>query len=90
MKTANGALRIENKSSRIYDRCMEKRIITLEVQVEQITKSIDRFGRSIEALLATMDRRFTELDRKFMWCVRTQFAALVAIIVLLAKLANLI
>lgn len=69
---------------------MEKRIITLEVQVEQTTKSIDRFDRSIEALLATMDRRFTELDRKFMWCVRTQFAALVAIIGLLAKLANLI
>jgi tetrahydromethanopterin S-methyltransferase subunit B len=69
---------------------MEKRIITLEVQVEQITKSIDRLDRSIETMLTTMDRRFTELDRKFMWCVRTQVAALIAIIGLLAKLANLI
>jgi len=53
-------------------------------------KSIDRLDRSIESLIATMDRRFTDLDRKFMWCVSTQVAALIAIIGLLAKIANLI
>lgn len=69
---------------------MEKRIIILEVQAEQTTKSIDRLDRSIEALSAMIDRRFTALDRKFLWSISSQSAALVAIIGLLAKIGNLV
>lgn len=73
---------------------MEKRIIILEVQAEQTKKSIDRLDRSIEALTIMVDRRFTELDKKldkkFMWCVTTQSAALIAIIGLLARMANIL
>jgi hypothetical protein len=62
---------------------MEKRIVILEVLAEQTMKSIDRLDQSIVRLEQN-------LDRKFMWCVSTQVAALITIIGLLAKIANLI
>jgi len=79
---------------------MEKRITTLEVIADQTTKSIDRLDRSITDLRSDMDRKFSEVnsgiadlrkdfDRKFFWCVGSQFTALIAIIGLLSKIANI-
>ena len=69
--------------SSTYHSYMEKRIVILEVLAEQTMKSIDRLDQSIVRLEQ-------KLDRKFMWCVSTQVAALITIIGLLAKIANLI
>lgn len=79
---------------------MEKRITTLEVIADQTTKSIDRLDRSITDLRSDMDRKFSEVnsgiadlrkdfDRKFFWCIGSQFTALIAIIGLLSKIANI-
>lgn len=76
-------LRIENFRRRAYYHGMEKRIITLEVLAEQTMKSIDRLDQSIVRLEKAV-------DQKFMWCVRSQIAALIITTGLLAKLANVI
>ncbi|MDO8772398.1 MAG: hypothetical protein Q7K57_27590 [Burkholderiaceae bacterium] len=79
---------------------MEKRITTLEVIADQTTKSIDRLDRSITDLRSDVDRKFSEVnngiaelrkdfDRKFFWCIGSQFTALIAIIGLLTKIANI-
>ena len=80
---------------------MEKRIITLEVIADQITKSIDRLDRSIAELRVEMARSISELraemrelrsdvDRKFTWLIGTQIGALSAMLGMMAKMANLI
>lgn len=79
---------------------MEKRITTLEVIADQTSKSIDRLDRSIADLRSDVDRKFSEVnngiaelrkdfDRKFFWCIGSQFTALIAIIGLLTKIANI-
>lgn len=69
---------------------MEKRIITLEVIADQITKSIDRLDRSIVELRAEMRELRSDVDRKFTWLIGTQIGALSAMLGMMAKMANLI
>ena len=69
---------------------MEKRIITLEVIADQITKSIDRLDRSIVELRAEMRELRSDVDRKFSWLIGTQIGALSAMLGMMAKMANLI
>ena len=93
-------LAIDWRSQSIYDGDMEKRITTLEVIADQTSKSIDRLDRSIADLRSDVDRKFSEVnngiaelrkdfDRKFFWCIGSQFTALIAIIGLLTKIANI-
>jgi hypothetical protein len=60
---------------------MEKRITTLEVLVDQNTKSIDRLDRSVAELRS-------DVDRKFMWMIGIQLAGLVAMMAAIARLAK--
>ncbi len=69
---------------------MEKRIITLEVIADQITKSIDRLDRSIVELRAEMRELRSDVDRKFTWLIGTQIGILLAILGMMARMANLI
>ena len=69
---------------------MEKRVITLEVIADQITKSIDRLDRSIVELRAEMRELRSDVDRKFTWLIGTQIGALSAMLGMMAKMANLI
>lgn len=69
---------------------MEKRIITLEVIADQITKSIDRLDRSIVELRAEMRELRFDVDRKFTWLIGTQIGILLAILGMMARMANLI
>jgi hypothetical protein len=61
---------------------MEKRLITLEVLVNEKLKSIDRLDQSISGLRK-------DFDRKFIWMLSSQSAAMLAIIGLLAKIGNI-
>jgi uncharacterized coiled-coil protein SlyX len=61
---------------------MEKRLITLEVLVNEQLKSIDRLDQSISDLRK-------DFDRKFIWMLSSQSAAMLAIIGLLAKIGNI-
>ena len=61
---------------------MEKRLITLEVLVSEKLKSIDRLDQSISDLRK-------DFDRKFIWMLSSQSAAMLAIIGLLAKIGNI-
>ena len=69
---------------------MEKRIITLQVIVDQITKSIDRLDRSIVELRAEMRELRSDVDRKFTWLIGTQIGILLAILGMMVRMANLI
>jgi hypothetical protein len=60
---------------------MEKRITTLEVLVDQNTKSIDRLDRSVAELR-------TDVDRKFMWMIGIQLMGLAAMMTAIARLAK--
>ncbi len=60
---------------------MEKRITTLEVLVDQNTKSVDRLDRSVADLRA-------DVDRKFMWMIGIQLSGLVAVMAAIARLAK--
>jgi hypothetical protein len=60
---------------------MEKRITTLEVLVDQNTKSIDRLDRSVAELR-------TDVDRKFMWMIGIQLTGLAAMMAAIARLAK--
>ena len=60
---------------------MEKRITTLEVLVDQNTKSIDRLDRSVAELR-------TDVDRKFMWIIGIQLTGLAAMMTAMARLAK--
>jgi uncharacterized coiled-coil protein SlyX len=60
---------------------MEKRITTLEVLVDQNTKSIDRLDRSVAKLRS-------DVDRKFMWMIGIQLAGLAAMMAAIARLAK--
>ena len=60
---------------------MEKRITTLEVLVDQNTKSIDRLDRSVAELR-------TDVDRKFMWMIGIQLTGLAAMMTAIARLAK--
>ena len=60
---------------------MEKRITTLEVLVDQNTKSIDRVDRSVAELR-------TDVDRKFMWMIGIQLTGLAAMMAAIARLAK--
>ena len=60
---------------------MEKRITTLEVLVDQNTKSIDRLDRSVAELR-------TDVDRKFMWMIAIQLTGLAAMMAAIARLAK--
>lgn len=62
---------------------MEKRITTLEVLVDQNTKSIDRLDRSVAELR-------TDVDRKFMWMIGIQLTGLAAMMTAIARLAKVI
>ena len=64
-----------------YHRCMEKRITTLEVLVDQNTKSIDRLDRSVAELRS-------DVDRKFMWMIGIQLTGLAAMMAAIARLAK--
>ncbi len=69
---------------------MEKRIITLQVIVDQITKSIDRLDRSIVELRSEMRELRSDVDRKFTWLIGTQIGILLAILGMMVRMANLI
>ncbi len=60
---------------------MEKRITTLEVLVDQNTKSIDRLDRSVAELRS-------DVDRKFMWMIGIQLTGLAAMMSAIARLAK--
>ena len=60
---------------------MEKRITTLEVLVDQNTKSIDRLDRSVAELRS-------DVDRKFMWMIGIQLTGLAAMMTAIARLAK--
>ena len=60
---------------------MEKRTTTLEVLVDQNTKSIDRLDRSVAELR-------TDVDRKFMWMIGIQLTGLAAMMAAIAWLAK--
>jgi hypothetical protein len=60
---------------------MEKRITTLEVLVDQNTKSIDRLDRSVAELRS-------DVDRKFMWMIGIQLTGLAAMMAAIARLAK--
>ena len=60
---------------------MEKRITTIEVLVDQNTKSIDRLDRSVAELR-------TDVDRKFMWMIGIQLMGLAAMMTAIARLAK--
>jgi len=60
---------------------MEKRITTLEVLVDQNTKSIDRLDRSVAEL-------GSDVDRKFMWMIGIQLTGLAAMMAAIARLAK--
>lgn len=60
---------------------MEKRITTLEVLVDQNTKSIDRLDRSVAELRS-------HVDRKFMWMIGIQLTGLAAMMAAIARLAK--
>jgi len=61
---------------------MEKRVTTLEVLVNEKLKSIDRMDQSISDLRK-------DFDRKFIWILSSQSAAMLAIIGLLAKIGKI-
>ena len=69
---------------------MEKRITTLEVIADQTAKSIDRLDRSISELRSEMHSLRSDVDRKFTWIIGTQIGALLAMIGLMARMANVI
>ncbi len=73
---------------------MEKRIITLEVIAEQTTKSLDRLDRSISEFRSESRADLRELrsdvDRKFTWVIGTLIGMLLAMLGLMAKMANAI
>jgi len=60
---------------------MEKRITTLEVLIDQNTKSIDRLDRSVAELRA-------DVDRKFKWMIGIQLSGLAAVMAAIARLAK--
>ena len=60
---------------------MEKRITTIEVLVDQNTKSIDRLDRSVAELRS-------DVDRKFMWMIGIQLTGLAAMMAAIARLAK--
>ena len=60
---------------------MEKRITTLEVLVDQNTKSIDRLDRSVAELRS-------DVDRKFMWMIGIQLTGRAAMMAAIARLAK--
>ena len=60
---------------------MEKRITTLEVLVDQNTKSIDRLDRSVAELRS-------DVDRTFMWMIGIQLTGLAAMMAAIARLAK--
>ena len=75
---------------------MEKRLTILEVLADQNQKSIDRLDRSIADLRSDMNCRFTEVDRKvtdvdrkFTWLIGMQSTTFIAIIGIFAKLLNI-
>ncbi len=78
---------------------------TLEVIAEQHIKAIERLDRSIAELHAEMARSISELraevraemrelrsdfDRKFTWLIGIQIGALLAMLGMMARMANLI
>lgn len=72
---------------------MEKRVTTLEVIAEQNAQSIGRLDQSIASLRSDLRADIADLrknfDRKFILCLSLQFTALVAMIGLLSKMANI-
>lgn len=82
---------------------MEKRVTTLEVQLDQTAKSIDRLDRSITDLRNDMEKKFIHveekmnkkfmhveeiIDRKFCWSISIQITSLLATIAFMAKIAK--
>jgi len=82
---------------------MEKRVITLEVRMDQTAQSIDRLDRSITDLRVDMDKKFihTEekidrkfariediIDRKFSWSIGIQITTLLAMMAFMGKMAQ--
>jgi hypothetical protein len=72
---------------------MEKRVLTLEVRMDQTAKSIDRLDRSIEGLRTAMDKKFIHvervIDQKFCWSLSIQLTSLLAIMVFMGKIAQI-
>ena len=72
---------------------MEKRVLTLEVRINQTAKSIDRLDRSIEDLRTAMDKKFIHvekvIDRKFCWSISIQLTSLLAIMAFMGKIAQI-
>jgi glucosamine 6-phosphate synthetase-like amidotransferase/phosphosugar isomerase protein len=84
---------IESAERVLYHHIMEKRITTLEVTATQTCKSMDHLERSVADLRSEMHHSVSDLrrdiDRKFIWMMGTQIAALIAIMSAMAKLAHL-
>ena len=82
---------------------MEKRVITLEVRMDQTAQSIDRLDRSITDLRVDMDKKFIHaeekidrkfariediIDRKFSWSIGIQITTLLAMMAFMGKMAQ--
>ena len=83
---------------------MEKRITTLEVRMDQTSKSIDRLDRSITDLRLDMDKKFIHfeekldkrffrieeiIDRKFCWAISIQLTSMLAMMAMMGKIAQI-
>ncbi len=68
--------------------------------IDRLDRSITDLRSDMDRKFSDVDRKFSEVnsgiadlrkdfDRKFFWCIGSQFTALIAIIGLLSKIANI-
>jgi hypothetical protein len=65
---------------------MESRIARLEGAYEQIADRLNAVERSLEALRAEMNARFSQVDQKFMWMIGLQFTTWITVMLAIAPL----